>query len=214
MCTDITEFVGTLNDKGLSESWDDYLNTDAGSVVETKAMSAFMVYIGHQVLGILGEDLPPIPPSLASEILQGGPARELPLNLGDRAKEAQDTEYQNITTAVWAMMVDNGIASIPNLDNSAAGSCTTGTNRMSTWPDISSDWTGGVNGDKTTDPNDNSYAAGDKPGFLLYTHDITGDGYATSTVNYMTVGASAFCYTSTADGTITQYKKDGTQTNP
>ena len=77
-----------------------------------------------------------------------------------------------------------------------------------------SDWTGGANGDKTTHPDDNSYAAGDKAGFLLYTHDIFEDNAATTTVNYLTVATSAFCYTSAADGTMTQYMKDGTQTNP
>ena len=85
---------------------------------------------------------------------------------------------------------------------------------MATWPDSISDESGGVNGDKAADPDGAAYATNDKAGYILYTHDITGNDSATGTVNYMTVTTSAFCYTATADGTLTQYEKDGTQTNP
>ena len=140
--------------------------------------------------------------------------------LGSGEDEAQDTEYQNIITAVSGMMVDNEISSIPNLNNSPAGGCTTGTNAMATWPDNTSDESGGANGNKATDPNDNTYNSVDRPGYMLYNHDIIADGLFQSattsppSVNYMTVTTSNLCYEATSDGNITQYTKDGTQTNP
>ncbi len=140
--------------------------------------------------------------------------------LGSGETEAQDTEYQNIITAVGGMMVDNEISSLPNLNNGAAGGCTTGTNAMATWPDNTSDENGGANGDKATDPSGDSYDSVDRPGYMLYNHDILADGVFQSattspaSVNYMTVSTSNLCYEATADGNITQYKKDGTQTNP
>jgi plastocyanin/peroxiredoxin len=78
LCADVTRFVSALGDEGLLISWDAYLSTDAGSAAEAEAMSAFMVYIGRQVLATLGADAPPIPPSLASTVLQGGPPPALP----------------------------------------------------------------------------------------------------------------------------------------
>ena len=130
--------------------------------------------------------------------------------LGSGQEESEDTEFQNIITAVGAMMVDNKITTIPTVANGPTAPCTTGTKKMDAWPDDTSSFSD----DKILDPNDNSYAAGDKAGFLLYTHDILGNNAATATVNYMTVATSAFCYEATTAGTITQYKTDGTQTNP
>ena len=54
----------------------------------------------------------------------------------------------------------------------------------------------------------------DLPGFILFGHDITMDNAATVLVNYMARDTSIYCYTVTADGTVTQYLKDGTQSNP
>jgi Tol biopolymer transport system component len=129
----------------------------------------------------------PAPTQASSEAVspvQPAPAASAPVPCKGE-EEAQAKEYQNIILAVGAMMVDNRLTSIPNPNNGASGGCMTGTNQMSAWPDTISDWTGGSNGKKSTDPNGNSFAAGDKAGYLLYTHDITGDGSAAGTVKYM-----------------------------
>jgi len=128
----------------------------------------------------------------------------------------QNAEFQSVVTAVNAMMVDNNLIAIPNVVSANMAPCTTGTQDMAAFPDTAS--TVGTAA-KQTGPNGDAYTdgvdpLGDKDGYLLYTHDIIGDNAQTATVNYMTVSKSAYCYTAFADGGITQYKTDGTQTNP
>ena len=139
--------------------------------------------------------------------------------LGSGTEESQDTEFQNVITAVSAMMSDNSIASLPNpsalASGSGTGGCDTGTDLMTEFPDLTSV----PETDKILDPTGTAYTngidpLGDADGFLLFAHDITGNNDPAATVNYMSVGSTAFCYQTTADGTITQYAKDGTQTNP
>ena len=131
--------------------------------------------------------------------------------LGSGQEESEDTEFQNIITAVGAMMVDNKISAIPTVDSVADAPCTTGTQKMDEWPDSTSSSGGG----KITDPEDVAYDGTDKAGYLLYTHDISGgDGATTTLVNYMTVATASMCYTAAADGTITQYDTGGDQCNP
>ena len=131
-------------------------------------------------------------------------------------REGQNAEFQSVITAINAMMVDNNLASIPNPVSANTAPCTTGTQDMAAFPDTAS--TVGT-ADKQTGPNGDAYTdgvdpLGDKDGYLLYTHDIIGDKAQTATVNYMTVSKSVYCYTAVADGSVTQYETDGTQTTP
>jgi len=132
--------------------------------------------------------------------------------LGRGEEEARDTEFQNVITAVGAMMVDNGISTLHNPVTGEVGGdtyCTGyGTREMGSFPDattavtVKDDYLGGTG------------EASDKAGWLLYAHDIVMNNSATGLVNYMTVTQSTYCYDTVADGTIKQYKADGTQTNP
>ena len=86
---------------------------------------------------------------------------------------------------------------------------------MGNFPDTSTI----VSGDKLNDPTDTAYTdgvdpLGDKDGFILFGHDVTGDNDQAALVNYMTVATSSLCYQTTGDGTITQFDTAGTQTNP
>ena len=139
----------------------------------------------------------------------------LPVTKGSRARdaefEAQNSEFQTIVTAVSAMMVDNNRTSIPNPVSGHAPPCTVGTKDLSAFPDSIS--IGGTP-DKAIDPSGNRYSSDDKPGYLLYRHDINANGNSDATVNYVAVGTSAYCYTIASDGRVTQYDLNGFQINP
>ena len=124
--------------------------------------------------------------------------------IGAGEEEARETEFTTIQTSVHAMMVDNGISSIPNPAFAFAGGA--GTNDMTGFPDSTSEWTGGVNpGGKVTDPDGTAYAAGDDPGYLLADHDKTGGGAAGPSVDYVGMSTSTYYYTCESDGTIRQF---------
>ncbi len=121
------------------------------------------------------------------------------------AQEAMDTEYQTIQSAVFAMMSDNALSSLPNPVN-IAGSV----QNMAAFPDGTS-----VAGsaDKLTDPNGNPYRAGDLAGYTLFGHDIAGDGAAIGLVNYVAPGTTTYFYVIARDGSIGQYDSTGVLTN-
>jgi hypothetical protein len=130
-----------------------------------------------------------------------------------------DSEFAAIQTAVSSMMSDNSIAALPNPSALTAGNgtggCDTGTTLMTAFPDATSV----IAVDKILDPNGGTYVEGvdplgDKAGFLLFSHDLVAGDDQVSLVNYMSVGTTAFCYQTTADGIITQFDTDGHQTNP
>jgi len=115
--------------------------------------------------------------------------------IGAGEEEARETDYATVQASVHSMMVDNGISSItPAFAYAAAG---TATNDMSDFPD------------NTTTPADKGFTqvvvATNKAAYLLYTHDITDDGAATPTVNYVVRGTSEYYYTCESDGTIRQF---------
>ncbi len=108
--------------------------------------------------------------------------------------EAAETELSNIQTAVYALMIDNNLAYLPN-------PVTVATNDMGAFPDATS-LAGSA--DRQYDPVGNAYQAGDKNGYILYQHDITGDATSMGLVNYVASRYSMGTYTVTADGTVTQ----------
>ena len=115
--------------------------------------------------------------------------------IGRGEQEAWETELSNIQSAVVALMVDNGISTLPN--PVLVGSATT---NMSAFPDATS----AIGTDKVNDPSGVAYAAGDKIGFILYQHDITGGGSANVTVNYTATGTTKGTYYVDAQGTVVQ----------
>ena len=119
-------------------------------------------------------------------------AREFIRDLEEAREEAR-IDLDNVQLAVKAMMLDNGLRTLPN-------PVTVATNDMSAFPDIS---VCGI--DKILDPNGNAYVAGkDKGGYLLYAHDITGDATSTGLVDYLTKQHTKFTYTVDSSGTVAQ----------
>ncbi|MFQ5997417.1 MAG: type II secretion system protein [Dehalococcoidales bacterium] len=113
--------------------------------------------------------------------------------IGRGESEAADTEFSNVQSAVIAMMTDNQLDQLPN-------PVTVATANMSLFPDATS----AVTVDKLTDPDGNSYQAGDKDGYLLYAHDIVADNSANATVNYVATEMTKGTYTVDSTGTVTQ----------
>jgi len=113
--------------------------------------------------------------------------------IGRGQTEAAATELQNVQTAVISLMVDNQLSTLPN-------PVTTATKDMAAFPDPTS----AVITVKVKDPQGNAYAAGDKNGYILFGHDITGDNAATSLVNYVATQYTKGTYTVDSRGTVTQ----------
>ena len=131
-----------------------------------------------------------------------------PLPGGRGADEAQRAEFHDISTAVTALMVENGLATIPNVVSANTSPCTVGTQDMGAYPDTAS-----VAGsaDKTTDPSSVAYTSTDGDGYLLLGHDIFGGDGPTALVNYLNFKDATYCYTIDANGTVHQYLEDGTE---
>ena len=120
--------------------------------------------------------------------------------IGRGEEEAADTEFANMQTAVVAMMVDNGLSTLPT-------PIAVSTNVMSEFPD-SATAAGGA--DKLTDPEGYAYeVTTDKNGYILYGHDITGGAAADPNpdqvdVNYVASATTSKYYTVDTSGTVTQ----------
>ncbi|MFC2041001.1 type II secretion system protein [Chloroflexota bacterium] len=116
--------------------------------------------------------------------------------IGRGETEAAATELSNIQAAVTAMMVDNGLATLPNPVSVA-------TSNMSAFPDATSACT--TPGEKVNDPDGDAYTANDKDGFILYQHDIDADDSDTANlVNYVATELTKGEYTVDALGTVNQ----------
>jgi len=114
--------------------------------------------------------------------------------IGRGEAEAALTEEKNIQSAVVAMMVDNQLATLPNPVD------TTPTNDMSNFPDTSTCGAG-----KMTDPDGFPYFfAFDKDGYILFRHDIKGDGTQDDLVNYVAKRYTKGTYIVNEKGTVTQ----------
>jgi len=70
------------------------------------------------------------------------------------------------------------------------------------FPDATSDW--GSIGGKVTDVNGNAFGAGDKAGYVLYEHDMTGDNKDTNLVVYFHPRFTTGTYIVDAYGKVTQ----------
>jgi len=133
--------------------------------------------------------------------------------LGRGQEEARRTEFQNIGAAVTALMVENKLSAIPvpyvAVGGAPDGGCTVakGTRTMGRFPDFTSTTT-----NKLKDPNGALYVyPGDKVGYLLFGHDITGNTSSVLVTNYINFDTATYCYGADTDGTVHQYLVDGTE---
>ena len=124
--------------------------------------------------------------------------------IGAGEEEARETDFTTIQTSVHAMMLDNGIISIPNAV-AWTDSTTGAVNEMDKFPDSTSV---GGSADKLTDPAGVTYTAVDAAGYLLYDHDKTGGGVAGPYVDYVGMSTSSLYYTCETDGTVRQFNMD------
>ena len=115
--------------------------------------------------------------------------------MGHGEEEAAETELKNIQTAVVAMMVDNQLSTLSNpvLEANA-------TDNMSIFPDTS---VCGVHKKKDPDGSDYSFFL-DKDGYILYQHDIRGDGNQNNRVNYVATETSKGTYYVDENGAVYQ----------
>ena len=94
-------------------------------------------------------------------------------------------ELRNLQQAVFAMMADNQIATLPN-------PVSVPTNDMSLFPD------------PITPPQAKGMMPGDKPGYLLYGHDIIADGRLGPLTSYVVSMQTGWTYTVTRAGIVAQ----------
>ena len=116
--------------------------------------------------------------------------------IGAGEEEAKDTEFATIQASVHAMMVDNELQALPAGTFVTEG---TETNAMGSFPSNAVCAT-----DKLLDPDGTDYELADKDGYLLYQHDIIGDGATTGLVNYVATDTTTYWYSVDASGTVTQ----------
>jgi len=122
--------------------------------------------------------------------------------IGAGEGEARETEFATIQAAVYSMMVDNEISTMPNVviwTDSATGA----ENDMGAYPDSMS--VGGT-ADKAFDTGDIAYTAVDDNGYLLQDHDKTGGGVAGPPIDYVSISTASYFYTCEIDGSIRQWE--------
>jgi len=117
--------------------------------------------------------------------------------IGAGEEEASDTEFSNVQTAVIAMMTDNELSELP------AGTFVLQADATSDMSAFPSDAVCGTA--KLTDPEGNAYTVTtDKDGYLLYQHDIDGDGTQDNLVNYLATDTTKGTYYVNSLGTVTR----------
>jgi type IV pilus assembly protein PilA len=113
--------------------------------------------------------------------------------IGRGEVEAAETELKNIQSAVSTMMNDNQLSALPR-------PVTKATNDMSVFPDTSFCVL-----EKKTDPNGNPYVIKeDKNGYVLFRHDIIGDGTENNLVNYIDARFTKGTYYADSSGKVYQ----------
>jgi len=114
--------------------------------------------------------------------------------IGRGETEAAATELANIQAAVIAMMVDNGLSTLPN---PRAGSANA-TKDMFLFPDLT------PAGNKIDPETGSNMTTGDNAGWVLYQCDRSGGGTNTTLVNYVAQRYTKGTYYVDAQGTVTQ----------
>ena len=127
--------------------------------------------------------------------------------LGRGEDEARRAEFHDIGTAVTALMVENGLSTIPIPYATNDAPCTTGTQDLTKYPDATSTL---ASKEAQLSPAV-AFAVGDKLGYTLYAHDMTGGGVAGPDVNYVNFNKSKYCYTADLNGTVHQWDTAGVE---
>jgi len=104
---------------------------------------------------------------------------------GQGHEKAQALELRNLQQAVFAMMADNQIATLPN-------PVSVPTSDMSLFPD------------PITPPETKGMMPGDKPGYLLHGHDIIADGRLGPLTYYVVSMQTSWTYTVSRAGIVAQ----------
>ncbi len=119
--------------------------------------------------------------------------------MGHGEVEAAATELKTIQTAVVAMMIDNELDTLPS--GYVDGTVVSATDNMSKFPH----GTASCGTIKINDPEGNFYIVTfDKNGYILYQHDIIGDGTRDNLVNYVATEISKGTYSVDENGTVKQ----------
>ena len=123
----------------------------------------------------------------------GGPLGCVPEGPPSRISEDADTELQFVQRAVFAMMADNELGSLPN-------PVTFPTNDMSVFPDITAPEARGM------DRRGNAFAQGDGAGWVLVGADVIANGAnaASDQVTYLATQTTRCAYSVDASGTVTR----------
>ena len=119
-----------------------------------------------------------------------------------------EEELEAVTLGVTALMIENKLAAFPNPVSGATAPCKTGTQVMTAHPDTAS---AAGSADKLRSPSGNLYRGpnGDKNGYVLRGHDLSGDNSSSELVYYLNDDRTQFCYTISSDGTVGQFSEDG-----
>ncbi len=119
-----------------------------------------------------------------------------------------EEELEAVTSGVAALMIENKLAAIPNPASGSTAPCETGTQVMTAYPDTAS---AAGSADKLRSPSGNLYRGpnGDKNGYVLRGHDLSGDNSSSELVYYLNYDRTRFCYTISSDGTVGQFSEDG-----
>ncbi len=113
--------------------------------------------------------------------------------------EAPEIELKTIQTAVVAMMVDNQLDTLPS--GYVDGTVIPATDNLSKFPH----GTAPCETVKINDPNGYFYIVTlDKDGYVLYQHDIIGDGTQNNLVNYVATETAKGTYSVDENGTVKQ----------
>jgi len=119
-------------------------------------------------------------------------------------EEDRKAELNDVQSAVIAMMVDNGLATIPNPIDYAGG---TAVNLLGDDPDTTETVEGFP--DITTTVADKGYMGTGNPrnGYVLYEHDKVDpdDAITYTTVSYASMSRTKYYYTCEADGIVRQF---------
>ncbi len=121
--------------------------------------------------------------------------------LGRGQTEAQRTEFHNVSAAVTAMMVDNGIATIPNPENVVGGVAHNDMGRVSAslgFPDITTQG-------NTGSPNKGFQNDTIQEGYVLYGHVKVLTSSTTATITYVNTPQTQYYYTCESDGLVRQW---------
>ncbi|MFQ5860603.1 MAG: hypothetical protein ACE5IG_03525 [Dehalococcoidia bacterium] len=107
------------------------------------------------------------------------------VTMNNTRANTREVELRHVQVAVQTMMAHNGITSLPH-------PVTVPTNDMSAFPDM------------LTSPKEKGLLEADKPGYVLYGHDLVRDGGSEALYSYVNFATTQWYYAVVSDGTVFQ----------